>query len=89
MNATTSFPLWRVLIASATIFMLIGCGEVTSTVTPTVTPTTLAFPSSTPAPPYIHYTPSEAFNSHLEFDYPGYWYFYEGKDQYVERWDIF
>ncbi len=23
---------------------------------------------------YIHYTPSKAFNLHLEFDYPGYWW---------------
>lgn len=76
-----NFPLWRVLLASATMFVLNGCGAMTPTVTLTA-PIIPTLPSSTSAPPYIHYTSPEAFNTHLEFDYPGYWYFNEGKNEY-------
>lgn len=82
MNAMTGYPLWRVLLASAMMFALNGCGVM---ITPTSTPTAPIvpkLPSSTTAPPYIHYTSPNAFNSHLEFDYPGYWYFSEGKSEY-------
>ncbi len=37
--------------------------------------------SLTAMPAYIHYTPSERFNIHLEFDYPGSWVFSEEKIQ--------
>jgi hypothetical protein len=45
--------------------LLAGCGGVTPAGTPT------------PKPPYMHYTPSEASNIHLEFDYPSSWIFSE------------
>ena len=87
MNKTTSFHLWRVLLASALMFILAGCDTLTPTATPAI-PASPA-PSPTVAPPYIHYTPSETYSVHLEFDYPGYWYFNEGKSQYTEDFDIF
>jgi hypothetical protein len=30
---------------------------------------------------YTHYTPSESFNFHLEFDYPSYWWLQEYSDE--------
>lgn len=92
MNKTTNFSVWHILLASALMFTLPGCSVV---VTPTAMPTASAvpvvptLPSPTAAPPYIHYTPSEISNVHLEFDYPGYWYFNEGKSKYTESFDIF
>ncbi len=69
------------------MFALAGCSAVMPTATPAI-PASPA-PSPTAAPPYIHYTPSEASNVHLEFDYPGYWYFNEGKSQYTDSFVIF
>lgn len=65
-----------------------GCGAV---VPPTITPTVFVTPSATftPAPPYIHYTSPQESNVHLEFDYPSYWYFKEGKYPYTEGYSIF
>lgn len=67
--------------------MFAGCGEVTPIITstpphPTALPpifTPTSQNSSTVAPPFIHYTPSNGFNIHLEFDYPGSWGFTEAK----------
>lgn len=56
------------------MFTVTGC----SVMTPTIAPTPQA---PTPAPPYIHYTPSETSNVHLEFDYPSSWFFSEEKIQ--------
>jgi len=70
MNKTTSIHIWHFLLASVAAVMLAGCGVMASTITPTPqSPTTM--------PPYIHYTASEGFNIHLEFDYPGSWTFSE------------
>ena len=82
MNKTTSFHLWRVLLASALMFILAGCGTLTPTATPAI-PASPA-PSPTAAPPYIHYAPSKIPNVHLEFDYPGTWFFDEEKIQYTD-----
>jgi hypothetical protein len=49
--------------------MLSSCGVAISSSTPTA------------VPPYIHYTPSEKFNIHLEFNYPSSWIFSEEKIQ--------
>lgn len=49
--------------------MLSSCGVAISSSTPTV------------KPPYIHYTPSKEFNTHLEFDYPSSWTFIQEKIQ--------
>lgn len=46
------------------IFFLTACGEAIPTDTPIVR-------SPTPVPPYIHYTPPQGSDIHLEFDYPG------------------
>ncbi len=82
MNKTTSFSLWHILLASMLMFALPGCSAVTPTATPAI-PASPA-PSPTAAPPYIHYTPSEASNIHLEFDYPGSWLFNDGKMPYTD-----
>jgi len=67
--------------------VLAGCGTLTPIAMPAI-PVSPA-PSPTAAPPYINYTPSETSNVHLEFDYPGYWYFNEGKSQYTDSFVIF
>jgi hypothetical protein len=41
---------------------------------PTSTPT---LQELTPAPPYIHYSPPEGYDIHLEFDYPSSWIYTE------------
>lgn len=74
MNKTTSIHIWHVLLASMTAFMLAGCGGMMPTIAPTLQ-------SPAPAPPYIHFTPSEMSNIRLEFDYPGSWVFGEEKIQ--------
>jgi hypothetical protein len=56
------------------MFMLTACGVVTPTITKTPR-------LPTAVPPYIHYSPSETSNIHLEFDYPGSWIFSEEKIQ--------
>lgn len=75
-------------------FVIIGTAYIAScgtAVAPTITPTVFVAPSATftPAPPYIHYTPQKESNVHIEFDYPGYWYFNEGKYPYTEVYSIF
>jgi hypothetical protein len=59
-----------------------GCAPMTPAATlPPVVPTV---PSPTPPPfHYLHYTPNEELNVHLEFDYPDYWYFSEERMQYT------
>jgi hypothetical protein len=74
----------RTLFISTMMFILIGC----NTTTPTVTPPALAIsPAATPS--YIHYLPSKASNTGLEFDYPSYWAFNEGELQYTDSFVIF
>ncbi len=67
---------------------VIGCEPVME---PANLPTIFATLSetSTPALPYIHYTPSKEINVHLEFDYPSYWYFNEDKYPYTDGYSIF
>ena len=74
MNRTTSIRVWHVLLPSIAAFLLAGCGVLAVTATPIPQPPTAV-------PPYIHYIPSEGFNIHLEFDYPGSWTFSEDKIQ--------
>ena len=80
MNKTASTHIRSVLFFSMAVFILSGCGAVVLTSTPapvllTVMPLriTRTPQSLTPAPPYIHFTPSNAFKIYLEFDYPGSW----------------
>lgn len=91
MNKTTNFSIWRILLASALMFILPGCSAVTSKATPTAStmPVVPTIPSPTAAPPYIHYAASESSNVHLEFDYPGYWYFNDEKMPYTDTIVIF
>lgn len=70
MSKATSFHLWLSLFACTTIFMLAGCGVITSTIAPT--PLSVA-----PTLPYTHYIPSAASNVCLQFDYPSSWVFSE------------
>lgn len=88
MIKTTAFYYVRYFFVIMGVSYITGCGTV---VTPTITPTVPVTPSATftPAPPYIHYTPPKESNVHLEFDYPGYWYFKEGKYPYTEGYSIF
>jgi hypothetical protein len=76
MNKITGIPIWHVLLASLTMFVLAGCGITTPTFTPTLQ-------SLTVVPSYIHYTPAEGVNIHVEFDYPGSWIFSENT-QYAD-----
>jgi len=94
MDKKISFHVWLILSSSALAFMLSSCGEAMSTSTPTSpTPSTVATTQWQPMPThsyyvppsdmteYIHYTPSEAFNFNLEFDYPSYWWLQEYSDE--------
>lgn len=78
----------RCLLVITGIVFTAGCGTV---MTPAITPTVFVTPSATftPAPLYIHYTPPKGSEVHLEFDYPGYWYFSEGNYPYTEGYSIF
>lgn len=58
-----------------------SCSGTASTVTPTMLIVATS-PSPTAAPP-IHYTPSKIPNVHLEFDYPGNWFFQEEEMPYT------
>ena len=78
MIKTTGIHIWHIFLAHILMFILAGCGVMTATIAPTPR-------SPTMAPPYIHYTPSEKFNTHLEFDYPASWLFNEEK---IEDTDI-
>ena len=83
MNKKTSFLVWLILLSSMTGLMLVGCKTTTATPTiiptqklPTLIPTLTPIGStSTPTPPYFHFTPPENSNIHLEFDYPSSWFF--------------
>jgi PsbP-like protein len=70
MNKATNFCFGLSLLANMVLFTLVGCGVMTPSIVPTLQ-------SPTAAPPYIHYTPAEGSNIHLEFDYPGSWVFSE------------
>jgi hypothetical protein len=59
-------------MASMATLVLAGCESSRLTSTPTSQLPTAVIPSSQ-SPPYIHYTPSELVNIHLEFDYPSWW----------------
>lgn len=69
MNKTTNFHIWFALSLNVAALTLSSCGAVISSSTPTA------------VPPYIHYTPSKEFNTHLEFDYPSSWIFSEERIQ--------
>jgi len=76
MNKMTNSHIRYILLISLTLLVLTSCGVERSTITPTsqsLTALPLSTQSLTPLPPYIHYGPSETFNIHLEFDYPGSW----------------
>ncbi len=91
MNKTINFSVWHILLTSVLMFTFLGCSVVTPIATPTASaaPVVPTLPLPTAAPPYIHYAPSESSNVHLEFDYPGYWYFNDEKMPYIEGFDIF
>ncbi len=74
MNKMMSLHMQHVFLTSIMLVILTACGAITPTIAPTLQPPTAA-------PPYIHYTPSEISNVHLEFDYPGSWIFSEDKIQ--------
>lgn len=78
MSKTASFHIWLGLLACTTMFILAGCGVITSTIAPTP-------PSAAPTLPYIHYTPSATSNIYLQFDYPSSWVFSEEtiEDTYI------
>lgn len=89
MKKKTSLHRWHILVVSALMVALAGCSSsrMVLTATPTVSPTAPILPtlsSPTPAPPYIHYVPSNIPNVHLEFDYPGSWYFNAEKMPYTD-----
>lgn len=67
MKKTKKFYIWKTLLASLLIFIFTGCGLPTFNSTPTA------------PPPYLHYTPSEGLDVHLEFDYPSSWTITEEK----------
>jgi len=73
MNEKPQIHIWYIFLASIAAFVFAGCGEVVPTIIPTPQPPTAI-------PPYIHYTPSEGSNVHLEFDYPSSWTFEEPQD---------
>ena len=83
MNKTVSFHIVPAFLAGTIALMLSGCGIVAPTITPTphlpieMPSITSLLQTPTTAPPFIHYSPPEAFNIHLEFDYPGSWVFNE------------
>lgn len=72
MHRMARLRIWDLLLASTLVFAPISCGVDLSAITRTLQP-------PTPVPQYIHYIPPEAFNVHLEFDYPGYWVLRDGK----------
>jgi hypothetical protein len=101
MNKKTSFHVWLILSSSVLAFMLSGCGIAMPIITPTPQiPTTVSATQWQPMPThsyyvppsdvteYTHYTPSEAFKFHLEFDYPSYWWLQEYSDE-VGILDVF
>lgn len=67
MSKTKYSHVWQTLLVSVLILILVGCGVSTFKATPTA------------PPPYLHYTPSEESDIHLEFDYPSSWVFRESK----------
>lgn len=77
MNKNIVFYFWYVFLVGIASFMLSSCKTAISTNIPTPqsqfipTPTYYVPPSDIAK--YKHYTPSEAFKFHLEFDYPSYW----------------
>ena len=71
-----------VLLAGILILGLNGCAVRTPQPTPTL-PSVTPPPSRTAAPPYVHYAPSSIPDVHLEFDYPGLWYFDEEIMEYT------
>ena len=74
MDKKPRFHVWHILLVSVIVtFTLAGCGVVTSKAT------------STALPPYLHYTPSEEFEIHLEFDYPSSWVFSEEKFRFTNN----
>lgn len=89
MNKKTSLPSRRILLISIMAAMVHGCGE--------ARPVDASTPQRQPMPTYIfhipppdtqeytHYTPSEAFKIHLEFEYPSYWLLQENIDEIVLR----
>jgi hypothetical protein len=86
MNKQTDFSAWHVLWTGALLLGVAGCSTLALTPTPTPVPTlpiVTPLSSPTPAPPFIHYASSKLPNVHLEFDYPGSWYFSEEKMPYT------
>lgn len=71
------------------VAIVYGCGKARPTDTPTPQwqpmPTYTFHVSPSNASEYTHYTPSEAFNIHLEFEYPSYWWLQENIDEIVLR----
>lgn len=84
-NKLTSIHIWHTFVASLTAFLLAGCGVMAPTTTPTPDwqpmPTYIHYVPPSDVSEYRHYTPSESFNFHLEFDYPSYWWLQEHSDE--------
>lgn len=84
MSKKDTFYFGQILLMIVVVFILSGCGGVMPKSTPTLQ--SLPMPTYTYyVPPsdvvgYTHYIPSEAFNIHLEFDYPSYWWLQENID---------
>lgn len=76
-----SFPRWYAFLVGTLMLALASCSGVTPTAV-SIMLTVPTSPSPTAAPP-IHYTPSKIPNVHLEFDYPGNWFFQEEEMPYT------
>lgn len=76
---------WRVLSVVAAVLIFSGCKAVIPSSTPTPywqpVPTYIYYVPPSDVSEYTHYTPSDAFKFHLEFDYPGYWWLKENIDE--------
>lgn len=83
MNKTGIFCLVPVLFVVTVMFVLVGCTDmfpVAIAPTPSFTENL-----SEATPRYLHYVSySTTYNTHLEFDYPSNWLFYEERIQYTD-----
>ncbi|MFT3890484.1 MAG: hypothetical protein QM730_02520 [Anaerolineales bacterium] len=83
MNKSQNIQLWIIFLLG--LVFVVGCGTENSPRAPTLAKSpTIGLPESTAIistqpptviAPYIHYTPPNGKNIHLEFDYPSSWVF--------------
>jgi hypothetical protein len=85
LNKTTGLRIWLIRLANAIVLLLSGCGVAMPTSTPTpdwrTSPTHIYYIPPSDVSEYTHYTPSEIFKFHLEFDYPSFWWLQEYSDE--------